>query len=558
MTQPRRRISQPGRRLMVQLLAICAIAAAAVATAWGVAAGSTPHDLRGTFAIDVCPGQVSGTCTVNNYPQTWTIASVDLGSGAVSGSGSGGGQNFTIAGTASGDSLTLTNTEPTYNAHVTATISADSNSFTGTYTDSNHGSGTVTGTRTSGPPTTTTTSSSTTTSTTTSTTSTNTAGKNVTATQISCYYDVASSTNNCDASVADAGANPTTPTGTVTFTGPGNGSFPAGTTCTLALQTAGQNVGCSRIFYAPDGSLPTITATYGGDSRHNGSSGHTQYFGTNPSGSTTATTTPALPGQLPDEVDLTTTVPVSDATVEACATTDNSAATGASVQNSARSALDGATAGQHRVRGLMHPPPFPPADYSHVMADIQMLQTLTNSAAATVAGAAANAKAARAENNALQRAETDVQALRYGVDTSGLSASDQAAQQAKIDAAQKKIDALSAKLQNAEKKTCPLFNININVTVNNNHAPLQHSEARTAASRATGKLVALGSRGLRHLPAGRLTIRLKLNHTLLKRLARGHASTLVSVRLVMVLPSKVLTHGDPRISVQYLRLKKGR
>ena len=564
MRQPRAGISQPRRRLVVQLLATCAIATAAVAAAWGVASGSTTHDLRGTFAIDVCPGQVSGTCTVNNYPQTWTIASIDLSSGALSGSGSGGGQSFTIAGTASGDSLTLTTTEPTYNAHVTATISADSNSFTGTYTDSNNGAGVVTGTRTSGPPTTTTSTSSS--STTTSTTSTNTTGKNPTATQISCYYDVASSTNNCHASVADAGAHPTTPTGSVTFTGSGNGSFPAGATCTLSLQAAGQNVGCSRIFNAPDGSLPSITATYGGDSRHNGSSGHTQYFGTNPSGATTDTTTPALPGQLPNEVDVSTIAPVSDATVEACVVVGDSSGATAAVQNSIRFGSVGGTAGLSRVRGLIHaenPPPNPPntvPNVAKVLSDIQLLQMIANTASAAVDGAGSSlaplspALSSQA-NNAMSTATSDYNAVMNSYSTSGGSASGQAAEQAKLAAAQKQIDALSKKLQNAEKKSCPFINVNINVTINN-HGLLERSEARAAASR--GKLVTLGSRVLRHLPAGRLTIRLKLNHALLKRLAHGRTSTLASVRLVMVLPSKLLTDGDPSISVHYLRLQKGR
>jgi hypothetical protein len=121
------------------------------------AQASTTHDLRGTFTIDVCPGQVSGTCTVNNFPQTWTVATEESGSGAVAGTGAGTGtgnntQRFTLSGAISADSLDLTLVEGSYSSHVTATISADSNSFNGTYTDSNHGAGVVTGTRASGPP----------------------------------------------------------------------------------------------------------------------------------------------------------------------------------------------------------------------------------------------------------------------------------------------------------------------------------------------------------------------------------------------------------------------
>jgi hypothetical protein len=247
--QPRRWIRYVRCRMAPWLLAICAIATAGFAAAWGTASASTTHDIRGTYVIDVCPGAVSGTCTVNNFPQTWTITSVDLGTGAVSGSGSGGGQSFTIAGTASGDTLDLTATEPAYNSHTTATISADSNSFTGTYTDSNHGSGTVTGTR-----------------------------LRPSATQVNCNGfnpDTPNAYFQCTAQVGDASGNAQsqTPSGTVSFSiNPGGGGgFRGSGSCTLAPSQSGPTSFCAVNYVPPAGgvpigSQPPLTASYSGDS----------------------------------------------------------------------------------------------------------------------------------------------------------------------------------------------------------------------------------------------------------------------------------------------------
>jgi hypothetical protein len=255
------------RRRTLRLLAVSALATAGFAAAWGTASGSTTHDIRGTYAIDVCPGAVSGTCTVNNFPQTWTITSVDLSTGAVSGSGSGGGQTFTITGTANGDALNLKATERGYSSQTTATISADSNSFTGTYTDSNHGKGTVTGTRTSPPPPPTTTTTTTTT-------------KRPSVTHVMCDYTFADERDVCTALVGDATGRAAQPTGLVTFSStiPGT-TFSGGGSCTLAQQVGDVGVSsCSVTYEGPQTQSLEATVTYHGDATFQPSSGSTQFL----------------------------------------------------------------------------------------------------------------------------------------------------------------------------------------------------------------------------------------------------------------------------------------
>jgi hypothetical protein len=144
------------RRLRAFGLVLGSCATLVAVFGWGTAQASTTHDLRGTFTIYVCPGQTSGTCTVNNFPQTWAFTNEDLNSGSLSGTGEGTGSNkgspFPLTGSISGETLLVKAVQGSYISETTATVSADNNSFNGTYTQGGSFGGVVTGTRTSGPP----------------------------------------------------------------------------------------------------------------------------------------------------------------------------------------------------------------------------------------------------------------------------------------------------------------------------------------------------------------------------------------------------------------------
>lgn len=102
-----------------------------------------------------------------------------------------------------------------------------------------------------------------------------------TSTTISCSPPsvTAGSPTTCTATVTDTGSSPSTPTGSVSVMSSGSGSFSNSGSCTLS--GGGGSASCS-VTYTP-GSTPatpiridTITATYGGDTNHAGSSGSTQ------------------------------------------------------------------------------------------------------------------------------------------------------------------------------------------------------------------------------------------------------------------------------------------
>ena len=102
-----------------------------------------------------------------------------------------------------------------------------------------------------------------------------------TATEVFCSPNVvvAGNSTTCTAAVFDGEPSPTPPTGTVSFTSSGPGSFSSSGSCTLVANSA-SSASCS-VTYTP-GSTPsnpvrtdTITATYNGDATHDKSFGKT-------------------------------------------------------------------------------------------------------------------------------------------------------------------------------------------------------------------------------------------------------------------------------------------
>ncbi len=92
-----------------------------------------------------------------------------------------------------------------------------------------------------------------------------------TATALTCR-PVLAVLDKCTATVSDTSpGTATTPTGTVTFTSTGHGVFSA-TKCTLSGR--GASASCA-VYYGPALRGQTITASYGGDAAHQGSTGST-------------------------------------------------------------------------------------------------------------------------------------------------------------------------------------------------------------------------------------------------------------------------------------------
>jgi hypothetical protein len=100
-------------------------------------------------------------------------------------------------------------------------------------------------------------------------------------TSVSCTLVIATASDTCTATVTDVDVPAAiTPTGQVSFTSANGGAFGDGNTCNLVATPGSPDAAsCSVQFLPPStaSTAPAITATYGGDSHHSGSSGHTFY-----------------------------------------------------------------------------------------------------------------------------------------------------------------------------------------------------------------------------------------------------------------------------------------
>ena len=173
-----------------------------------------------------------------------------------------------------------------YSSTVTVNVSADDTTFAGTFTDTNGASGSISGVRQGSAPT----------------------SARAGAIQVNCDRDVATQVFTCTAQVADAsGQSPAkVPTGTVAFAlkSGGEGTFPAGATCTLQpSQTGGASAFCSVRYvegshHIPTGEQPAITASYSGDANFKPTTGEPKNEYVAP----------------PDDADTTTTDPCSATT----------------------------------------------------------------------------------------------------------------------------------------------------------------------------------------------------------------------------------------------------
>jgi hypothetical protein len=99
--------------------------------------------------------------------------------------------------------------------------------------------------------------------------------------QVICNLVIATASDTCTATVADAAAaGPTNPTGAVGFASASGGVFSAGTSCNLVPTPLSSNTSSCAVTYLPPTTAslaPAITATYAGDAAHTGSSAKTTY-----------------------------------------------------------------------------------------------------------------------------------------------------------------------------------------------------------------------------------------------------------------------------------------
>jgi hypothetical protein len=342
--------------------------------------------------------------------------------------------------------------------------------------------------------------------------------KRPSATMVTCNYEFATSENTCVASVGDAGTGtPVTPTGTVTFTTT-SGGF-SGASCSVTPESTSPSIAsCTLVYQTANSGLPEITATYGGDSRHTGSAGHTQFLGAG-SEEGTAETPPGKPGEYPNEIELGLNVPTNGTTVEGVAQ--------GPVTNPAPLPLT--------------LPPLTGLDAASA-ADLKLVETDLTKVDNTGAQNAADVKALDASLETLNQ---------QAVNTKNTASTPAA--QAEAQKLQQDTQKVEEELANEIKQKNELMK----QIANNLGSVFIASRHKTAKRQKTRAIKPLGYVVRDNAPAGKLKLALKLNPAALNKLAGKRNSVSVYVRVDMFLPSALYKKsGLPRVFVERLTLKR--
>jgi hypothetical protein len=341
--------------------------------------------------------------------------------------------------------------------------------------------------------------------------------KRPSATSVTCNYEFATSENTCVASVGDAGpGTPITPTGAVTFATT-SGGF-SGASCSVTPESTSPSIAsCTLVYETANSGLPEITATYGGDARHTGSVGHTQFLGAG-SEEGTAETLPGKPGEYPNEIELGLNVPTNGTTVEGVAQGANPDPAPLPLTLPSLTGLDAASA-----------------------ADLQLVETDLTKVDNTGAQNAADLKA-------LDKSMEDLNQQTVAAKNTASTPAAQAEAQKLMQDTQKAEEDLAKIIQ---QKTELMKEVARNLG-----SVFIASRHKTAKKQKTRQVKALAYVVKPNVPAGKLKLVLKLNHAALNKLAGKRGSVSVYVRVNMILPSALYKGGLPRVFVQRITLKR--
>lgn len=479
------------------LLRTVLVCLAALAAAPATASAAPGIDIRGTWRLDT--GFSVATIT-------WT--SVDCTSGALVGSGESNGITWPEQGTLDGMALTTISgpysSTPSYTYFLTGTFSNRSYA-TGTFKDTFRGDQVVGGFTlqrmteppadggcsappdgggTTPPP--------------------PDPGPHPTATQVMCTYTIATSLDTCTATVGDAAAQPTTPTGTVTF-GKTVGAFLGDGTCVLqSSPSAPSTASCAVTYQRPFGStaFPDISAVYGGDVTHAASAGSTSFL--------ILGGPPSFSSQYPNQLSFETVADADGTSVTVCAT-----ASSKSVK---------ATASADLVD-----------DLEKITQQIRQMDD-----AATVKVLPALQKALDRAREQLERNRAEYEAKLRAGDKQGAAAAKK-----QVDEATTAIDQLSDALSGQCKAT----------TAPKAKTAIASAAAAAAAKRKRTALV-LGTRSVRNAKAGKLPITLKLAKAKVKKARKSKKTVTIYVHVLTRTPSGLVKKGWPRVAIYPVKVTK--
>lgn len=520
------------------MLVLCAALASA-------AFAAPSSDVSGTWEV------FSGGCGCN-FDETYKMDS----SGNVTGTGPEPG--WTVTGNVSGATFTYTDHYAgTYESHVTVTLSGDGNAYEGSFKDINNATGEIKGKRLSGGGTK-------------EPEKEKPAGAHATGMTVSCDLDELTLQDTCTAVLADtAGQNPTGPIGTVTFAA-ASGFFPFGKACALHSSPSAPSTSSCSVEYAPGSGagFPNVSASYAGDSTHGAASGSTQFI---VPGGEAAGYEESGPGTgYPNELTVEVQTPAPKTEVQAGVDqgeTKSPAPPGKHLRAIEDPDIipEMREEAAEREREQRYPDVIPEMRKEVEQREIQYekdiheLRTEINEMERKRAGL--NAEATEELTRVLQDDNVLAKQMAEQIASPGLK---------KDAASQPALEKLTKQSTELQKEIGEVLKIQhqqvegvIRATSSASSLSVA-SLARTGKKRhgakikPAGRLVAVGHARLVASATGKVKLRLHVNRALVKRLAHGHKSVKLNLRILMVVPSHYLKTGLPLGTLRTITLHAGR
>lgn len=549
--------------LATTCVALCALAGALTSAA---SAANLTGTWQGVYHCEV------GWCAGSDFPATTEYYEAP---GCADVIGSNGTEQIT--GTLLGSTFASKSETGGYKAEGTATLSADGNHLEGKGSDSNGTSGTSTATRVS--------SSSSIAPYTGCKTPSGEVGKpeekteeakrtpqgtHSTGMTVMCDLEVLSGQDTCTATVADSSSTPTSPTGTVRFASASGGFFPFGTTCTLHSSPSAPSTAYCSVQYGPGAGtgFPNIGASYPGDATHAPASGSTRFIvpGGEPAGYEESGPGSGYPSELSVEVQ----TPGPKTEVQAGVNEGETKAP-ASTGKHVRAIEDPDIIPEmreevaEREREQRYPDIIPTMRKEveereiQYEKDIREMRTEINEMQRARAGL--NTQAMEELNRVMQDDNILLKQMAEQIASPGLK-KDPASQPALS-----KLSKESSELQKEIGEALRIQHQQVEGTIRATGTSLarasiaraaKHKAKRRAARiKPRGRLVALGHARVLASTGGKVKLHVRLNKALLKRLAHGHKTVKVNLRILMVVPSRLTSSGLPIGTVRTVTLHAG-
>lgn len=337
--------------------------------------------------------------------------------------------------------------------------------------------------------------------------------RHATAVQVICNYLVATGVDTCTATVGDADAKPTIPTGTVSFAA-SLGTL-LGASCTLqAKPSSGNTASCAVQYRRPYGStkFPEVSAAYSGDATHKASLGATRFLILGGPANFTS--------QFPNQLSYEVPVDADGTRVTSCGT--------ASSKGSGKGTGLLATKAVRLQLGTALAPALRDMTQQLLLLDDRQTQAVLP---------------------ALDRA------VQQAAEVLGKNEADYAA---KVQAGASKQQLAKLRSENeAVKKAMSELNKAMEGICKSSGATKQAlTTASAAAAKKRRTAVVLGRVSVNSAKAGSLKVTLKLSRAKVKQLTRKKKTATVYVRTIVRVPHPLFKSGLPRVALQQVKIDR--